>query len=195
MKISRHSQPMNTRLHFVKQHLRCAPTSRCAYGKRSSIPMKKRSVQMHQKNKDANFYDLNVSELKVILREVRLYQMFNDDYSKKYDSVVNTIRERISVLNEIEMNKYINDYAYYLNELKMSLENEKKNFEKERFYSKFSTWESSNPVVDMFTCDDKLVEVQVQLHESIERCRDFENRERIFKEKTFGKRLASRIDF
>jgi len=86
---------------------------------------------MHQKNKDANFYDLNVSELKVILREVRLYQMFNDDYSKKYDSVVNTIRERISVLNEIEMNKYINDYAYYLNELKMSLENEKKNFEKD----------------------------------------------------------------
>lgn len=195
MKISRHSQPMNTRLHFVKQHLRCAPTSKCAYGKRSSIPMKKRSVQMHQKNKDTNFYDLNVSELKVILREVRLYQMFNDDYSKKYDSVVNTIRERIGVLNEIEMNKYINDYAYYSNELKMSLENEKRNFEKERFYSKFSTWEPSNPVIDMFTCDDKLTEVQVQLHESIERCDNFSKREKIFKEKTFGKRLSHRIDF
>ena len=48
-------------------------------------------------------------------------------------------------------------------------------------------WELSPVPKDDFVHEDKLVELQVRLHESIERCEAFEEKEKKFKENILNK--------
>src|SRR6056300_1267380 len=105
----------------------------------------------------------------------------------------NLRRRRLHELKMQTLNDRMNEYMVCCSEIERYKEIEDRNIEKERFYSKFSSWRPSTRHTE-FTHDDKLMEAQVRLYEIVERCRDFEQREKIFKKSTFG-RLASRIDF
>ena len=188
------SRPMTTASRSVKRRDRFARTYKSSYGKGLSIPMKHRSVQMHQKNRDHSINNLNIGELNSLLRNLRLSQIYGDGHSQIYQPAIDLVKERLHQLRTEETMENMNEYIYCCSELERYRDLENRNIEKERFYSKFEHWTPSERHED-FVSDDKLAEVQVRLYEISERCRDFEKRERAFKEKTFGKRLASRIEF
>ena len=118
------------------------------------------------------------------LRRRRLFDLWSSDY---------LVKLRMHELKMQSLNERMNEYMICCSEIERFKEIETRNIEKERFYSKFTSWRPSVRHTE-FTHEDKLMEAQVRLHEIVERCRDFEEREKIFKKATFG-RLASRIDF
>lgn len=185
---------MITDSRFVNQQTRSAQTFKKLSGKNSYIPTKHRSVRVHQKNKDPSFYELNVSELNMLLRNLRINQIYGKGNSKLYDPAIDLVKDRLYELRQQETFYHMNDYMQYCSELDRYMEIEKLNNEKEQFYLRFNNWIPTRSH-ENYTCEDKMVEVQVRLHEIIERCKDFEKREKAFKEQTFGKRLASRVDF
>jgi hypothetical protein len=86
---------------------------------------------------------------------------------------------------EFELND-INIYAY---ELVRSKYKEYQNYKRELAYNKTFgiLWEVSPLTTDDFVHEDKLLELQVRLHESIERCEAFEKKEQKFKENILDK--------
>jgi hypothetical protein len=86
---------------------------------------------------------------------------------------------------EFELNN-INMYAY---ELARSKYREYQNYKRELAYNKAFgiLWEVSPLTTDDFVHEDKLLEVQVRLHESIERCKYFDEKEQKFKENILDK--------
>jgi len=185
---------MTTASHSVKRHDRFARTYKSSYGKGLSIPMKHRGVHMHQKNRDHTINRLNIGELNSLLRNLRLSQIYGDGHSQIYQPAIDVVKTRLNQLRAEETIENMNEYIHCCSELERYREIENRNIEKEIFYSKFEHWIPVERHED-FTSDDKLTEVQVRLYEISERCRDFKCRELKFKEKTFGSRLASRIDF
>jgi len=86
---------------------------------------------------------------------------------------------------EFELNN-INVYAY---ELARSKYREYQNYKRELAYNKTFgiLWEVSPLTSDDFVHEDKLLEIQVRLHESIERCKAFDEKEQKFKENILDK--------
>jgi predicted membrane chloride channel (bestrophin family) len=156
--------------------------------------MKRRNVRVHQKNQDQPLNSLNIAELNVLLRNLRLNQIYGDGDSKLYQPAIDLIKSRLSHLRTKETIDIMNEYVDCCAELERYREIENQNVEKERFYTRFEEWVPTQKH-DEYVSNDKLTEVQVRLYEISERCRDFEYRELKFKEKMFGKRLASRIEF
>lgn len=192
--VSHLSRHMITDSRFVNRQTRSVQTFKKSSGKNSFTASKHRDVRVHQKNKDQGFYALNVNELNILLRNLRINQIYGQGNSKLFDPAIEAVKNRIYELRQVQQFEYVNDYVYYCSELERYMDIEKTNNEKEQFYARFNNWIPSRPY-ESYTCDDKMVEAQVRLHEIIERCKDFEKREKIFKEQTFGKRLASRVDF
>jgi len=188
------SRPMTTASRSAKRRVRSAKTYKSSYGKGLSIPMKHRNVQMHQKSREHSINTLNIGELNVLLRNLRMNQIYGDGHSQIYQPAIDLVKNRLYQLRAEESMENANEYIYCCSELERYRDIENRNVEKERFYSKFKHWTPTQKH-DEYVSEDKLAEVQVRLYEISERCRDFENRERLFKEKTFGKRLASRIEF
>ena len=178
----------------AKRRERYVKTFKSIYGKNLSIPMKRRGVQMHQSNQEHSLNGLGLGDLNTLLRNLRMNQIYGDSYSQIYQPAIELIKDRMEVLRAEEAVENMNEYIYCCSELDKYREIENRNAEKEIFYSKFEYWTPSRKFTE-YVSDDKLTEVQVRLHEITERCNDFEKREWIFKEKTFGKRLASRIEF
>lgn len=86
---------------------------------------------------------------------------------------------------DFELNN-INMYAY---ELARSKYREYQNYKRELAYNKAFgiLWEVSPLTTDDFVHEDKLLELQVRLHESIERCKAFDEKEQKFKENILDK--------
>jgi hypothetical protein len=81
------------------------------------------------------------------------------------------------------------DIVKYANELNRSKYREVQNYKRELMYNRMYgiLWELSPVPKDDFVHEDKLVELQVRLHESIERCEAFEEKEKKFKENILNK--------
>src|SRR6056300_1666166 len=171
------ARPMISALRSVKPRDICVQTSKSKFGKRSSN--KRCGVRMHQKN-NHSIYDMSFRDLGIILKTLRVHQIYGEEDSSMYDPAIDLVRLRMHELKMQTLNDRMNEYMVCCSEI-------------ERFNSKFSSWRPSTRHTE-FTHDDKLMEAQVRLYEIVERCRDFEQREKIFKKSTFG-RLASRIDF
>jgi hypothetical protein len=184
------ARPMISALRSVKPRDLCVQTSKSKFGKRSSN--KRCGVRMHQKN-NHSIYDMSFRDLGIILKTLRVHQIYGEEDSSMYDPAIDLVRLRMHELKMQTLNDRMNEYMVCCSEIERFKEIENRNIEKERFYSKFSSWRPSTRHTE-FTHDDKLMEAQVRLYEIVERCRDFEQREKIFKKSTFG-RLASRIDF
>ena len=155
--------------------------------------MNRISQRAHQKKNEHSIYGMSFRDLGVILRTLRVNQIYGDEDSSIYDPMIDRVKLRMHALKMQNLNERMNEYMVCCSEIERFNEIEKKNAEKEQFYCRFASWRPSKKHTE-FTNDDKLMEVQVRLHEIVERCRDFEERENIFKKMTFG-RLASRIDF
>jgi hypothetical protein len=166
--------------HFVKPRGLSVQTSKLKSGKRSSNAS--RNARVHQGNEEYAVYETSVRDLGLILRTLRVNQIYGDGDSSVYDPVIDLVKMRIREIKVQNLTQQVDDYMACCSDI-----------ERERFYSRFSSWKPTVRHAE-FTHDDKIMEAQVRLHEITERCRDFEEREKAFKLKTFG-RLASRIDF
>ena len=185
------ARPMISASHFAKPRILSVQTSKSKFGKPSSN--KRQGVRMHQKNTTHSIYEMGLRDLGIILKTLRVNQIYGEEPSSMYDPAIDLVKMRMHELKIQNLNERMNEYMMCCSEIERYKEIETRNIEKERFYSKFGTWTPTVRHSD-FTHDDKLMEAQVRLHEITERCRDFKERERIFKIRTFG-RLASRIDF
>lgn len=185
------ARPMISASHFVKPRGLSAQMSKSKFGKKSSA--RRCDVRTHQKKTEHSIYEMSFRDLGIILRTLRVNQIYGDDDSSVYDPAIDLIKVRMNELKREKLNERMNEYMVCCSEIERFKEIEKKNAEKEHFYCKFTGWRPTKKHTE-FTHDDKLMEAQVRLHEIVERCRDFEEREKIFKKMTFG-RLASRIDF
>jgi len=166
-------------------------TSKSRYGKTSSKLIRTIRARAHQENR---IYDMALSDLNVILRSLRVNQIFGEQKSSLYDPAIDIIRAKMDELKNEQSRDYMEQYISCCSEIERYKEIEARNTEKERLYSKFDSWE---PTVkhEEYHSNDKVLEAQVRLHEISQRCEDFKKRERIFKIKAFGKRLAPRVDF
>lgn len=185
------ARPMISASHFAKSRGLSVQTSRSKFGKKSSN--KRCDVRAHQKKTEHSIYDMSFRDLGIILRTLRVNQIYGDEDSSIYDPAIDLVKLRMHELKMQSLNERMNEYMICCSEIERFKEIETRNIEKERFYSKFTSWRPSVRHTE-FTHEDKLTEAQVRLYEIVERCRDFEEREKIFKKATFG-RLASRIDF
>lgn len=185
------ARPMISASHFAKPRGLSAQMSKSKFGKKSST--RRCDVRTHQKKTEHSIYEMSFRDLGVILRTLRVNQIYGDDDSSVYDSAIDLIKVRMNELKREKLNERMNEYMVCCSEIERFKEIEKKNAEKEYFYCKFKGWRPTKKHTE-FAHEDKLMEAQVRLHEIVERCRDFEEREKIFKKMTFG-RLASRIDF
>ncbi len=177
--------------HFVKPRGLSVQTSKLKSGKRSSNAS--RNARVHQGNEEYSVCETSVRDLGLILRTLRVNQIYGDGDSSVYDPVIDLVKMRIREIKVQNLTQQVDDYMACCSDIERYKEIENRNIEKERFYSRFSSWKPTVRYAE-FTHDDKIMEAQVRLHEITERCRDFEEREKAFKLKTFG-RLASRIDF
>lgn len=185
------ARPMISASRFVRPLDLSVRMSKSKFGKKSSGTS--RNVRVHQGKDDQPTYEANMKHLGTILKTLRLKQIYGNENSSIYDPVIDIVKMYMHELRVQNLTQRLDEYKTCCEEIERYKEIENKNIEKERFYSKFSSWKPSVRH-DEFVHDDKLTEAQVRLYELIERCRDFEEREKIFKTKTFG-RLASRIDF
>ncbi len=177
--------------HSVKPRGLSVQTSRSKFGKKSSN--RRCDVRAHQKKTEHSIYDMNFRELGVILRTLRVNQIYGDEDSSIYDPMIDRVKLRMHALKMQSLNERMNEYMVCCSEIERFKKIEKWNNDREQFYCRFASWRPSKKHTE-FTHHDKLMEAQVRLYEITERCRDFEEREKIFKKMTFG-RLASRIDF
>lgn len=138
---------------------------------------------------------LNSKQLGGLLRDMRVHQIFGNGRADEHADSIRLIKERKESIEQEEFLERLNNYTHFSNELINSKNIEERNLEKALIYSKFSTWKYRFKPYEDFVSDDQLLEVQVRLHESIQRIEEFKHHEKIFKEKTFGRKLASRIEF
>lgn len=138
---------------------------------------------------------LNSKQLGGLLRDMRVYQIFGNGRADEHADSIRLIKEKKESIEREEFLERLNDYTHFSNELIFSKNIEEKNLEKALFYCKFDTWDYRFKPYEEFVSNDKLLEVQVRLNESIQRIEEFKHHEQIFKEKTFGKNLAHRIEF
>lgn len=185
------ARPMISASRFVKPRDLSVRMSKSKFGKTPSKVT--RNVRMHQERDKQSDYEMNMNHLGLILKTLRMKQIYGNDSSSIYDPVIDIVKMYMHELRVHNLTQRLDEYKTCCEEFERYKEIEARNAEKERFYSKFSSWKQTK-VHEEFTHDDKLMEAQVRLYEIIERCRDFEEREKAFKTKTFGK-LASRIDF
>jgi len=185
------ARPTISASHFARPRVLSVQTSKSKFGKKSSNRMC--DARAHQKKNEHSIYGMSFRDLGVILRTLRVNQIYGDEDSSIYDPMIDAVKVRMRELKMQNLNERMNEYTVCCSEIERFKEIEKWNGEKERFYCRFASWRPSKRHTE-FTHHDKLTEAQVRLYEITERCRDFEERENIFKKMTFG-RLASRIDF
>ena len=138
---------------------------------------------------------LNSKQLGGLLRDMRVHQIFGNGRADEHTDSIRLIKEKKESIEREEFLERLNNYTHFSNELIFSKNIEEKNLEKALRYCRFDTWNYRFKPYEDFVSDDKLLEVQVRLNESIQRVEDFKHHEQIFKEKTFGKNLANRIEF
>jgi len=185
------ARPVTSASLSVKPRALSVRTCKSSYGKTSSKTIRNIRARVHQEN---HIYEMALSDLNVILRTLRVNQIFGEQKSSLYDPAIDIIRAKMDEVKHEQSLEYMEQYISCCSEIERYKEIEARNTEKEKFYSKFDLWEPTIKHAE-YCSVDKVLEAQVRLHEISQRCEDFKKRERTFKIKTFGKRLAPRIDF
>src|SRR5210317_1441556 len=99
------ARPMISALRSVKPRDLCVQTSKSKFGKRSSN--KRCGVRMHQKN-NHSIYDMSFRDLGIILKTLRVHQIYGEEDSSMYDPAIDLVRLRMHELKMQTLNDRMN---------------------------------------------------------------------------------------